>query len=152
MKLTKEQIHEIALQYTLKQEFRTKHYSLFSRARYHKWWDEISSHMKRTPRTKTRTLVECQLVAKKYNKLIYFIKSEDVKYYIYAKRRNWLDEITQHMVKNFKWTPDRKDEVIKEGEKYRNAHQFGIHSRKHYYAALTYGWMKEIKFKDDSIK
>jgi hypothetical protein len=144
MKYTKEDILEIAKNYTHKKDFKQKEPKVYNIVRNNGWLKEVCGKMLRmdiAPKTKQ----ECLDVALKYTKKIDFIKNEN-KYYQYCMRKGWLDEVTSHMKKNVVWNDIRLEEIKIEALKYRNKTDFRKHLPNHYFAAKRYGLFNELYY------
>ena len=144
VKITKEQIIEIAGKYTYKKDFKEKEPKIYNFVRNKHWLREICGEMKRTD-ANFKTKQECMEVALKYTKKIEFIKNES-KYYQYSKRKGWLDDITAHMKKSIIWNDSRLEEIKIEASKYRNKTDFRKHLPNHHFAAKRYGLINQLTY------
>jgi len=142
LQLTKEDVLEIAKNYTYKTDFKEQEKKIHTYSRNKGWLKEVCSHMIKKS-TSPKTVQECHNVALRYTNYMEFIK-KDTKYFIYAKRKGWLQDITSHMNKRNIWDHTRYEEAKTEASKYKNKNQFKKFAPKHHNAAYRYGWLNEL--------
>lgn len=133
---TKEKCHEIALNYTSRNEFSIGNRSVYTISSRNKWLDDICSHMiRKTKPDGYWTYETCKEEATKYTTQKDFYNSCRTGYE-YARANKWLDDICNHM------TPS--------GNRYNRLIYAYIFSDKHVYIGLTYN--AKVRFYEHTTK
>ena len=134
-----------AKKYQTRNEFQKYSENIYQVSRYHKWLDEICSHMilKRN-HNGSWTFENIQKEALKYNTRTEFSKKSSTAY-SYALKNKWIDKICSHMIeikkRNGYWTKERcYDKALK----YKNRRKFQEKSSSAYKKALENNWLDEI--------
>lgn len=142
--LSKEQIHELTLNYHTVVDFKKQEYKLYRRAVNKGWWNEISKHLARRVNP-TFTIDDILKISLQYDKLYDFIKNQH-RYYQYARRKGWFEEVTKHMIQNRKWygTTEELQEITNIAKQYTTRDSFQRNHPNLYYAANKFGWLNLV--------
>jgi hypothetical protein len=135
---TKEEVLDLASNFTTMNQFKKTHSKAYGAARYNKWLDDVRLIMK--PAYDSWTEDKIRKIASQYNNLQKFA-DEQPKALDAARYRKIYDDVTKHMSRAFHfWT---KDEVLDEALKYKYRIDFVTKSSSAYQAAVHNGWYDE---------
>ena len=142
--LSKEQIHELTLNYHTVSDFKKQEYKLYRRAVNKGWWAEVSKHLARREKP-VFTIDDIMKISLQYDKLYDFIKNQH-RYYQYARRKGWQTEVTKHMIQNRKWfgTVQEMNELTEVAKNYNTRDCFQRNHPNLYYAANKFGWLNIV--------
>lgn len=138
---TKERCLESAKKYDTPREWKKNESTPYSTANNNGWYEECTAHMTNTHVSKNYWNKEnCIADAKKYNTIVEWQKGKG-NGYDYARRNNWLNECTAHMIRICRkpWT---KEECIADALKYKTANEWMSNSSA-YTSARVNGWLIE---------
>jgi hypothetical protein len=142
---SKENCLEEALKYDNVKDWRFNSQTSYESARKNGWYEECTEHMIiRIPNLKNCwTLELCKAEALKCMTITEWVKNSNSSY-LYARRKEWLEECTKHMDKPHKpkecWTLELcKAEALK----YKTRTEWKNNSKSSYQSARKNGWLDE---------
>lgn len=143
-KWTDEKCRLEALKYSSKTLFKKQSSGAYAYALKHGLLNEICAHMKPLYQRKVvfvATKEECMLEAQKFQKKSEFLRGA-YKYYNFAKKQGWLDEICGHMIKKTEVLTFEECQNV--ANNYSSRKQFRKENFKVYLYARCHNWLDDI--------
>lgn len=144
IKWTKEECLKFSLTCKTTKEFKTKHPNIYDACIRNKWLREVCNHMEMCKPDHYWSKELCLVEALKFSNKRDFQNKGNAAF-IAARRNNWMDEITTHMVELIKpkgyWT---KLKCREEASKYTKRKEFSDKSGSAYVIARQNGWLNDI--------